>query len=59
MRKCSKCGNVFDFESSLIDKCLSCQTDNLNKIMLEFSTAVLIFTCACFMTSYNSRSYYK
>ena len=29
MRKCSKCGNVFDFESSLIDKCLSCQADKL------------------------------
>ncbi|MDW0259624.1 MAG: hypothetical protein QN648_02260 [Nitrososphaeraceae archaeon] len=29
MRKCTKCGNVFDFESSLIDKCLSCQTGKL------------------------------
>jgi hypothetical protein len=29
MRKCTKCGNVFDFESSLIDKCISCQTDKL------------------------------
>ena len=29
MRKCSKCGNVFDFESSLIDKCVSCQADKL------------------------------
>ena len=25
MRKCTKCGNVFDYESSLIDKCISCQ----------------------------------
>ena len=29
MRKCSKCGNEFDFESSLIDKCISCQTGKL------------------------------
>jgi len=32
MRKCSKCGKEFDFESSLIDKCISCQTGKLTEV---------------------------